>query len=78
MWTAVPFDYKHGDEPKRTEVNDLSSSITTELNQSNGHVVDKIKIPSSLEPGEYVLSFRHDTKCTSQVFSSCANIQITN
>ena len=43
-----------------------------------GHVIDNIKIPSSLEPGEYVLSFRWDTKCTPEVFSSCANIRITN
>ena len=45
--------------------------------KDHGHVIDKVQIPSSLEPGEYVLSFRWDCKCTSQVFSSCANIQIT-
>ena len=43
-----------------------------------GHVIDNIKIPTSLEPGDYVLSSRWDTKCTPEVFSFCANIRITN
>ena len=70
MWTAVPFDYP----------SDLSDRPLDEVEDQNyfGHTVDKVKVPSSLEPGEYVLSFRWDSKCTSQVFSSCANIHITN
>ena len=67
MWTTVPFAYP-GIEWEAEEP----------MEHGYGHVIDKIKIPSSLEPGEYVLSFRWDCKCTSQVFSSCANIQITN
>ena len=46
--------------------------------ESNGHVIDKIQIPESLEPGNYVLSWRYDSKCTDQVFNTCANIEITN
>ena len=67
MWTTVPFAYP-GIEWEAEEP----------MDQGYGHVIDKIKVPSSLEPGDYVLSFRWDCKCTSQVFSSCANIQITN
>ena len=63
MWTAVPFQYPDDQIFQQSEL--------------HGHVVDKVKIPSSLEPGEYVLSFRWDCKCTSQVFNSCANIQVT-
>jgi len=41
-----------------------------------GHIIDNVKIPDTLEPGEYVLSFRWDSKCTPQVWGSCANIVI--
>ena len=70
IWTAVHFAYS----------SDLSDRRLDEVKDQNyfGHTVDKVKFPSSLEPGEYVLSFRWDSKCTSQVFSSCANIYIIN
>ena len=37
---------------------------------------DMVQIPETLEPGNYVLSFRWDTEQTPQVFNSCANIVI--
>ena len=46
--------------------------------ENYGHVIDQIKVPESLEPGNYVLSWRYDCKCTDQVFNTCANIEITN
>jgi len=42
---------------------------------TNGHVIDMVKVPD-LEPGEYVLSFRWDCKCSSQVWAVCSNIMI--
>ena len=37
---------------------------------------DLVEVPESLEPGEYVLSFRWDSQQTPQVWNSCANIEI--
>jgi len=37
---------------------------------------DLVEVPESLEPGEYVLSFRWDCQHTSQVWNACANIEI--
>ena len=39
-------------------------------------VKNLVEVPESLEPGEYVLSFRWDCQKTPQVWSSCANIQV--
>jgi len=41
-----------------------------------GHVIENVEVPMDLEPGEYVLSFRWDCKCTAQVWSVCSNILI--
>ena len=35
-----------------------------------------VKVPTDLPPGKYVLGFRYDCEMTSQVWSSCADIQI--
>ena len=37
---------------------------------------DLVEVPESLEPGEYVLSFRWDSQQTPQVWNACANIEI--
>ena len=37
---------------------------------------DKVEVPVDIEPGQYVLSFRWDCQKTSQIWSSCANINI--
>ena len=37
---------------------------------------DLVEVPETLEPGEYVLSFRWDSQQTPQVWNSCANIEI--
>ena len=41
-----------------------------------GTIVDEIIVPTSLSPGAYVLGFRWDGEQTSQVWSSCADIQV--
>merc|ERR1712098_882604 len=48
----------------------------TEFEHHNDHIVDMVHVPSTLEPGQYVLSFRWDSKCSPQVWTSCANIEI--
>lgn len=42
----------------------------------HGHIYDEVRVPEHLEPGEYVLSFRWDCKCSPQVWTACANIEI--
>ena len=37
---------------------------------------DVVQVPESLEPGEYVLSFRWDCQKTAQVWQTCANIHV--
>ena len=37
---------------------------------------DLVEVPESLEPGQYVLSFRWDCQLTPQVWNACANIHV--
>ena len=37
---------------------------------------DLVEVPESLEPGEYVLSFRWDCQNTPQIWSACASIEV--
>ena len=39
-------------------------------------IKDLVEVPESLEPGQYILSFRWDSLRSPQVWSSCANIEI--
>ena len=65
MWSVVPL------VPGKEEGGGGSET-------AHGHIMDKVQVPSSLEPGEYVLSMRYDCKCSAEVFSFCSNIRITN
>ena len=40
-------------------------------------MTDKLQIPSHLEPGDYVLSWRWDCEQTPQVWNSCADVTLT-
>merc|ERR1712215_38667 len=44
--------------------------------EEHGHVIDYVEIPSHLEQGRYVLSFRWDCQQSSQIWNVCANIDI--
>merc|ERR1711957_415751 len=39
-------------------------------------IVDLVKIPENLEPGDYILSFRWDCEQLTQVWGNCADVQI--
>jgi len=41
------------------------------------NIVDKVQIPANLQPGKYVLSFRWDCEQTSQIWNTCADIEVT-
>jgi len=42
----------------------------------NVGVVDLVEIPNDLEPGEYLMSWRHDSEETPQIWANCADIII--
>ena len=62
MWTANPL-LPHMEEGGSSDY-------------GHGQVIDKVQVPAGLEPGEYVLSFRWDSKCSPQVWGSCSNVLI--
>jgi len=61
-WTANPLR-PHDEEGGSNEL-------------GHGQIIDFVKVPVDLKPGQYVLSFRWDSKCSPQVWSSCSNILI--
>ena len=71
MWTALPII------PQSIRLSCATTGLACD-DYRFGHIIDYIEIPTSLEPGDYVLSSRWDTKCTPEVFSFCASIRITN
>jgi len=45
-------------------------------NLGNFSIVDKVEIPSTLEPGEYLMSWRWDAEQSSQIWQNCADISL--
>ena len=43
---------------------------------ADGVIVDELVIPGTVAAGKYVLGFRWDCEQTSQVWSSCADIEV--
>merc|ERR1719469_1113641 len=41
------------------------------------HIVDRVKVPAGLAPGDYVVSFRWDCEETPQVWNTCSDIRIS-
>merc|ERR1711879_270120 len=39
-------------------------------------IVDRVKIPASLEPGPYVVSFRWDCEQSAQIWNQCSDVNI--
>ena len=39
-------------------------------------IKDLVEVPESLEPGDYVLSFRWDCQKTPQIWETCANVLV--
>jgi len=55
------------------------TKITVQKNsllQTGWGIKDHIQVPSDLEPGAYVLSFRWDCQKTPQIWNTCANIEV--
>ncbi|CAL1129089.1 unnamed protein product [Cladocopium goreaui] len=47
-------------------------------NPNNWQVKDKVIVPANLPVGEYVLSWRWDCYMADQIWSNCADVEITN
>jgi len=45
-------------------------------NLGNFSIVDKVEIPSTMEPGEYLMSWRWDAEQSSQIWQNCADISL--
>ena len=64
----------------RAEAEELSlpefSRLTETWSTFNFSIVDQLKVPSHLTPGDYVLSFRWDCEETPQIWAQCSNIKI--
>ena len=41
-------------------------------------VLDVLKLPSSLKPGDYILGWRYDCEGTAQVWSNCADVKLVS
>ena len=39
-------------------------------------ILDKVRVPADIEPGEYVLSWRWDCELTAQVWNACSDVTI--
>lgn len=66
-----PTRQSSGCAPKRNHTNGLGGLYQP------GSCCDKVKIPADLKPGRYVLSWRWDCVETYQIWSNCADIDIT-
>lgn len=40
------------------------------------NIVDKVRVPADLEPGDYLLSWRWDVEQTNQIWQNCADVTI--
>ena len=43
---------------------------------TGGVIVDRVRVPAGLPPGEYVLGWRWDCEETAQVWSNCADVTV--
>lgn len=65
-WVADP-KHKHTDQSGQGE---CSGDWT------RGSIVDRVRVPASLPPGDYVLGWRWDCEESTQVWSACADVTV--
>ena len=49
---------------------------STQPAKQHGYVMDLVQVPSNLQPGVYVLSFRWDCERSRQGWNVCSNVEI--
>ena len=55
---------------------DMSGQGACSGDWTRGSIVDRVHIPTSVAPGDYVLSWRWDCEESTQVWSACADVTI--
>ena len=71
-----PCSWDHGwyaQPPHKTSV-DVEGNCSGDW--TGGMIVDHVKIPKDLKPGDYVLGWRWDCEESTQVWSSCADVTV--
>jgi len=63
--------------PAGTEFFPALGGVSGFATASEWSIMDKVVIPSNLDEGDYLLSWRWDTEGSWQVFQSCADIRLT-
>lgn len=81
-WSLNPvprFDHGAAQEPRCVETATERCTGMTDGStaQPDFEIVDRIKIPSGLKPGEYVLGWRWDCEESNQIWASCSDVAIT-
>lgn len=73
LWCDAPRDAESvamlGDSPHEMPCSKDELQIKT-------NIVDHVQIPASIEPGEYLLSWRWDAEQTNQIWQNCADVTI--
>ena len=57
--------------------NDVAVGTTRNRKLTQWSVVDLVRVPAELPPGDYVLSFRMDCEQTPQIWSYCSDVRIS-
>jgi len=65
-----------GHYPGGSTPEDFPNPFGKDLHGKNTAIVDLVKVPSTLPPGDYVVGFRWDCETSSQVWSTCSDITI--
>ena len=80
-WTLNPVPrYDHGGAQK-ARCNETATERCTGMTDGSSaqpdlEIVDRIKIPAGLKPGDYVLGWRWDCEESNQIWASCSDITI--
>jgi len=62
--------------PPKPDLFGFGVNVKLDMKAFSWSIIDKLHIPKSLEPGNYVLSFRWDCEQTPQVWNTCASINL--
>lgn len=54
----------------------VSSQQPSSTVGANYNIVDKVKVPATLKPGNYLLSWRWDSENSAEIFTQCADVQV--
>jgi len=85
MWAMNPLPYSNSGagpefQPPCVETIDRTKSDTGKCSGRDPYntlIADQLRVPENLSPGKYVLGLRWDCEKSAQVWSACADIEVT-